>query len=197
MARTSRFVKQLHAFLGTNSRLFLFLSLTLAGVALGCIWYPHFPDRYIPLLSLFTTESGEISGFLGGVSAFLRHSLPTLTSVGILMLSGMSLCGLPAAIAVPIIYGTATGLCEAFVLKTGGVLALAVSLPASLIFVWTLLIACAESLRLTLRLVSQVMPGSPKSGLWRDFRLFFWRFLLCFSLALAASAMDIALAALW
>lgn len=196
MARTSRFMKQLHTFLGTNSRLFLFLSLTLIGVTLGCIGFSHVSDRCRSLLSLFAAQSGTISGFSGALFAFLRHSLPALAAIGVLMLSGMSLCGIPAVFIIPVAYGAVTGLCEAFTLEQGGVVALALSLPATLVFVWTLLIACAESLRLTLRLVAQVMPCSPKSGLWRDFRMYFWRFLLCFSLAIAASAMDVALAML-
>ena len=196
MPRTSRFLKQFRTFWGTNSRLFLFLTLLLTGLVIGCVWYPHFPSEYAPLLSYFKAESGEISGFSGALTAFFRHSLVTLSALGLLMLSGMSLCGIVVVFAVPVAYGAAWGVFLTSLLETEGVLALALTLPEALLAVWALLIACAEALRLTSRLVAQVMPGSPKGGLWRDFRLFFLRFLLCFSLALLASAVGTTLAVL-
>jgi len=188
MPRTSRFMKQLRTFFGANSRLFLFLTLVLSGVVAGCVWYPRLPARVTELFTALSQNKADFSGFFGALAAFFRHSLVTLSAVGLLMLAGMSLCGLPVALTVPFAYGVFTGFCECALLQSGGVVSLALSLPEALLALWTILIACAESLRLTLRLVSQVMPGSQKAGLWRDFRLFFRRFLLCFLLALLSSA---------
>ena len=196
MPRTSRFMKQFHVFLGTNSRLFLFLTLLLAGVVAGCLYAPHLPAQYRPLLTLLEQNNGGFSGFSGALFAFLRHSLVTLCAVGLLMLSGMSLCGVPVTLAVPPLYGGIWGLFLATTLESRGTVALALAVPEALLGVWTVLIACAESLRLSLRLTALVMPGSQKSGLWRDFRLFFLRFLLCFSLALLSSAVGTTLAVL-
>ena len=194
MVRTSRFMKQLCAFFGTNSRLFLFLALTLSGVVIGCLFTPHIPAKYSPMIPLLFPPDAGFTRVSVALLAFLRQSLITLAALGILMLSGMSLCGLPAALAVPVLYGTVVGIFEASVLSQQGIEALALSLPGTLLSVWAMLIACAEALRLTLRLIAQVMPGSSKGGLWRDFRLFFWRFLLCFALALLASAITTTLA---
>ncbi len=197
MPRTSRFRKQFHTFFGAHSRLFLFLTLVLSGVVAGCLWYSRLPVRATALLSTLCQGGGGFAGFFGAITAFFRNSLVTLAAVGLLMLAGMSLCGLPVSLAVPFFYGAFTGFCEVALLKDGGVTALLLSLPGTLLAVWTMLIACAESLRLTLRLVSQVMPGSQKAGLWRDFRLFFRRFLLCFLLALLASAVGTTLSLLF
>ena len=197
MPRTSRFHKQFRAFWNANSRLLLFLTLVLTGVVAGCVWYARFPAEYRPLLAFFEQSEGGFSGFSETLFAFLRHSLVTLSAVGLLMLGGMSLCGLPVTLLIPLVYGGAWGLYLTSVTQSRGIAALALTLPEALIAVWTVLIACAEALRLTLRLVSLVMPGSQKSGLWRDFRLFFLRFLLCFLLALLASAVGTTLAVLF
>ncbi len=190
MRRTSHFFRQLRHFVGTNSRLFLFLGLLLAGVAVGCRLEPHLPKAADALLQSLSASKATFSGIADVLSVFWRGSLVSVAAIGILMLFGMSLCGIPVVLCVPALFGAWLGLFETFLLSHQGMKALALSLPGTLLAVWAVLIACAEAFRLTLRLVAQVMPGTPKTGLWRDFRLFFLRFLLCFLLAFSASAIQ-------
>ena len=190
MRRTSRFFKQLRHFIVTNSRLFLFLALLLSGVAIGCRIEPRVPKSGIALLQSLSYSKTTFSGIGDAISVFWRGSLVSLAAIGLLMLCGMSLCGIPVVLCIPLLFGVWTGLFESFLLSQSGTKALLLALPGTLLTVWAVLIACAEAFRLTLRLVAQVMPGSPKTGVWRDFRLFFLRFLLCFLLALLASAIQ-------
>lgn len=190
MKRTSHFFRQLRRFVGTNSRLFLFLGLLLVGVAVGCRLEPHIPKNVLALFRSLSFSKTAFSGIGDVLSVFWRGSLVSLVAIGLLMLSGMSLCGIPVVLCVPALFGVWLGSFESYLLSQQGIKALALALPGTLLTVWALLIACAEAFRLTLRLVAQVMPGTPKSGLWRDFRLFFLRFLLCFLLAFAASAVQ-------
>lgn len=194
MIRTSRFFKQFCAFFGNNSRLFLFLALVVCGVGVGCFAFAALPAAATPLLELMTPRLPEQLRFLPVLAAFFQNSLVTLTVIGLLMLFGMSLYGLPAVAVLPFGYGVALGLGEMTVVKTAGVVGLLLSLPGALVAVWAVLIACAQALKLTLRLIAQVMPSPPKGGLWRDFRLFFLRFILCFLLGLLASAIQTTMA---
>lgn len=197
MRRTSHFFKQLRRFVGTNSRLFLFLGLLLVGVIVGCRLAPHMPQSTTALIQSLSISKTSFSGVTEVFSVFWQGSLVFLVAIGLLMLSGMSLCGIPAVLCIPALCGVWIGLFESVLLATRGMQALALALPGTLLAVWAVLIACAEAFRLTLRLVAQVMPGTPKTGLWRDFRLFFLRFLLCFLLAFLASAIQTTTAVLF
>ena len=190
MFRTSRFFKQFCVFFGNNSRLFLFLALILCGVGVGCFASSSLPATASPLLELITPRLPEQLRFLPVLTAFFQNSLVTLTAIGLLMLFGMSLYGLPAVAVLPFSYGVALGLGEMAVVRSLGAVGLLLTLPGTLVAVWAVLIACAEALKLTLRLIAQVMPSPSKSGLWRDFRLFFLRFMLCFLLGILGSAIQ-------
>ena len=98
---------------------------------------------------------------------------------------------------VPLFWGMGLGLSEIYYAQNGvgGWLILAIIvLPSAVMELVALLMACSESLRMTLLMAVQIFPRSARcGGLWQDFRLYCVRFLLLLILIVGAGALDVIL----
>ena len=183
-------------FIRSHKRLMLFLTLLLSGVVIGCLFFKAYGQGEIAYLSRVLTLS-SLSPDVKAVLSALYHScfLPTLLLV--LFLSGLSACGLPVVLAVPLFFGLGIGMSEAYYYSTGwrGVLTvLLLLLPPLLLKSLALLMASSESMRMTL-LFSRQLLAEPSSsdGMHSHFRLYILRFLIFLLMVLAAGVADVLL----
>lgn len=190
---TTRRRREITRFFTDNRRLFPFVGLLLAGVVAGVAVYPAVnpPDQ---LLTLSPVGDGPA----GWGQALWNGSFSTLSMLVALYLLGLWGCGAPFILAVPAFYGLGIGLTEAHYYARGpqGMLSvIALVLPVGLLTGALLTAAGVQSLRLSLRLSRQLLPGG-EGGLWSAFRLYSLRFLLFLAAALAIGVLDVVLRAL-
>lgn len=190
---TTRHRREIARFLADNRRLFPFVGLLLVGVMAGVAVYPAVnpPDELLALSPVGT-------GLAGWGQALWNSSFSTLTMLTALYLLGLWGCGAPFILAVPVFYGLGLGLTEAHYYHLGfrGMLSVAVLiLPVGLLTSALLTAAGVQSLRLSLRLSRQLLPGG-EGGLWNSFRLYSLRFLLFLAAAVAIGLADVLLRAL-
>ena len=197
MKRTSlRRRRAVIAFCRENRRLFPFVGAFLAGVTAGVSVFLAGASRLIgEWESLLRLEpvSGGFSGFFAALGDVF---LPLLAVLVLLFLLGLWGCGAPFILLVPLAQGLAFGMTQAYYYSLGreGVLTAAlVLLPAWLPTAAVLTVACAESLRLSLDVSRQLLPGAPCGGLWNGFRLYCLRFLVLLPAGAVAVAVDVAL----
>lgn len=184
-------------FVGQNQWLLWLLLLFWAGVLMGCLVFLSAAAPLADVLEPLLAPSAPPVGFFAmlrrtGSSCFLGFLLLLL-----LFLAGLSVCGAPAALAVPSFFGMGLGLSESYYYAQGGwgvgYTALLL-LPHTLLTAAALLMACAESVRLSALLCRQLLPRqSSCGGLWPQFRLYLARFLICFALLFVAGVLDTAL----
>ncbi len=178
----------LRTFFAENQLLLLFLSLLLVGVLCGSYLYGD-TAMASPVKPVNLTVSSMLQAF--GESMLLPGVLLLL-----LFLAGLTAYGVPITVMVPLFFGLGVGLTQGYYYAMGiagvGISCLFV-LPRGLIAAIGILMACAEALRMSLRLARQLMPGSAMGSMWVPFRLYCIRFLLFLAIALAASVVDVTL----
>ena len=191
MFRTSRFsLKNCKRFVESHRRLLLFLSLLLLGFLIGCRLFGIFgaaQDTFLgTVLTVTRLEKGMYSACF----------LPVLLLL-ILFFCGLSACSLPLILAVPLFFGMGAGMSAAYYYSTGikGVLLVAVLLvPPLFCKAAGLLMACAESMRMSLLLCGQLLPRcNACGGMPRDFKLYLLRFAVFLTIALGAGILDVLL----
>ena len=183
--RMVRFVKE-------NQRLLLFLLLPIGGCLCGLLLYGAVSAaEWITLVEIRPVPVG-----IGQVFSQLFEScFQPILLLAILFVSGLSACGIPAALAVPVFWGMGVGLTQAcyYAEGWGGVAVVAaVLLPHSVMEAVVLLMAASECFRMSVRFAVQLLPRSAHcGGLWQDFRLYAVRFLLLLLLLFVAGALDV------
>ena len=193
MKRTNSFAR----FFVNNRRLLLFLLLPIVGSACGMMFYAPLQatlsEKWWGLLSPTMISGGAQGVFLEWFSVCFEPFCLLL----LLFLCGLSACGAPIVFLVPLFWGIGMGLKAGLCAQNGfgGWLVLAVIvLPSAVMELVALLMACSESLRMTLQMAVQVLPHSARcGGLWQQFRLYCVRFLLLLLLVLGAGALDVLL----
>ncbi len=195
----ARLGRQFGRFLWENYRLLIFLALFLIGAVNGCTVFAGLSPEKRTLLSGILRLSEVPSAVGPFLSAVLSSALLLLLLLAVLFLSGLSACGIPGIASVPLLYGLATGMTEGCCHAAGGWLATAVLVvPPAMVGAWTLLMACAESTRMTLRLGGQLLPSQKLCGnLWEEFRLYLFRFSVFLLLAFGAALLGVILRCLW
>lgn len=186
--------RNLWRFLVHNQRLLWLLCLFLGGVEIGCLVFQATGEPLSLALDGLLAPTVLDAGFAGLFHRMTASCCPAVLLLLCLFLAGLSVCGAPAALAVPLFYGMGLGLTEAYYYAQGGwgvgyvaLLILPATLPAAI----ALLMACAESVRMSTLLCRQLLPRQGSCGnLWPSFRLYLARFLLCFGLLFAAGALD-------
>lgn len=175
-------------FLADNQLLLLFLALLLIGVVCGSYLYGD------------TAIASPIRPIKASVLPMLRALGESVLLPGMLLvllfLAGLTAYGAPIPLLVPLFFGLGIGLTQGYYYAMGiaGVgLSCLFILPRGLITAVGLLMACAESWRMSLRLGRQLMPGGAMGSMWPSFRLYSIRFLLFLAIVLAASVVDVAL----
>ena len=181
MFRTShRGVRQCSRFIRSNSRLMILLSLLLTGVAVGCILFRVYGKTESDFLgTLLAVESPSV-GFRSLLFAVYNASFQIVILLLVLFFGGLSACGLPIVLLIPLFFGLGMGMSEAYYYSIGwtGVLtAVVVLLPPFVLKATALLMACAESMRMTLLLGHRLLSAQAETeGLYGQFRLYLLRF---------------------
>lgn len=192
---TTRRKREIKSFCQENRRLFPFAGLFLAGVALG-VWVYLTLDSPVDRLHTLLRVPAVTDG-MELLRAFGSRLFSAVLLLGSLYLLGMWACGAPFVLLVPLMYGLGLGLTEAhyYAMGQSGVVAVAaVILPYGLLTAAVLVMAAAESLRLSTVLSRQLLPGSDRGeGLWNSFRLYSLRFLLFLAAGAAVGAVDVLL----
>lgn len=191
--------QDLRRFLAQNQRLLWLLGLFLIGALLGCLVFraacQPLAEALAPLLTP-TLPAPGLSGLLRGIGT---ACFSTMTLLIVMFLAGLSVCGAPVALAVPLFFGIGLGVSEAYYFAQGawgvGYVALLL-LPPALPAAAALMMACAESMRLSFLLCRQVLPRQGScGGLWPHFRLYLARFLICAAILFVAGVLDATLQA--
>ncbi len=171
----------LKRFFTQNRRLLLFLLLPLCGCFCGLFLYAPLKAvsaDWLSLLRFGTIEHTISSVFLAWLSACFQ----SFCLVAVLFISGLSVCGAPCALLLPIFWGVGLGLHQAYYAQSGAngwLLLLAVVLPAAAMEMVAILMASSESLRMSALLAAQLLPRSSRcGGLWQVFKLYCVRFLV-------------------
>lgn len=183
-----RYKVTVRAFLADNQLLLLFLTLLLIGVLCGSYLYQD--TDVSPTLQPVKATVGDILQSLGE-SMLLPGAI-----LLILFLAGLTAYGVPITMIAPFFFGLGIGLMQGHYYAMGIVgvgLSCLFILPRSMIAAIGVLMACAESLRMSIRFSKQLMPGGTMGSMWAPFRLYCIRFLLFLGMILAASAVDVAL----
>lgn len=186
--RTTR----LKHFLRDNYRLLLFLLLPSLGVIGGMLLYPVVRDG-----GWVVTVQPLSGGFTGALAAWSASLFQPLLLLVLLFFSGLSACGMPIALLVPLFWGIGLGVVQAAEYEAG-LIGLAVSaavfLPHSVMETVVLLMAAAECFRMSCRFATVLSPRFAHcGGLWQEFRLYGVRYLLLCMLLFAAAALDVIL----
>ena len=191
---TTRRRRELKRFVTDNRRLFPFAGLFLLGVVLGVAVYQTVLPRAVMDRVLTLDPVG--TGYAGFFAALWNSLFSTLALLAALYLLGLWGCGAPFILLVPLFHGLGLGLTEAHYYARGGmgvIATLGMILPIGLLGAGLLTVAGAESLRLSIGLSRQLLPGGTGEGLWSSFRLYSLRFLLLGVAAVAISLLDVLL----
>ncbi len=181
-------------FITDNRRLLAFLLLPIGGCVCGMVLYGLVqPAEWLGLL---TVESVSRS-FSGVFSQLFESCFQPVLLLALLFIAGLSACGAPIAVVIPIFWGLGLGMTQACYYANGwqGLLVVAaVMLPHSAMEAVALLMASSECLRMSLRFTVLLLPRSAHcGGLWQEFRLYCFRFLVLLLLLFGAGALDVAM----
>lgn len=180
-----------------NRRLLFFLLLLLIGVLGGVLVFTLSHSLLSEELTVMLQVQAIEGGIKGGISQLFSSSFSTVCMLGLLFLAGLSACGAPLTLLVPLFFGLGLGMTQAYYYGVGGsgvAFTAILVIPHSLVAGAALLMGCAESMRMSFLLAGQLLPNSAHcGGLWQDFRLYCVRFLLFVGLAFAAGILDVCL----
>lgn len=187
-----RIGRHMGVFWQQNGRLLVFLMLFLMGVGLGCPAYRHGAEPLRAIPSVWLIAPSGVSAISDVLTAFAHACIGSGLLLLILMTAGLSAVGAPVVFAVPLVYGFGVGFSEAYVFSHDGLWKMVwMLLPPTLVALWTLLMAACESLRMTLRIVGQILPHTAGAGgLWNDFKQYLLRYWIFAGLVLLSAALQ-------
>ncbi len=174
-------------------RLFVPLFLLLLGFVCGCIVFCNYGQAESSFLGRVLALNPPQEGVRGMLSALYNSCFLPILLLGVLLFCGLSACGVPFILLVPLFFGLGLGMTESYYYSTGwhGVLlTVIVLLPSALIKVTALLLGVAESMRMSLCIGGTLLQKYSTGGLYRDLRLFLIRFGLFLLLILAGGIVD-------
>lgn len=194
MFRTTRidFGRWINAF-HKYKRLLLPLVLLLLGFVFGCVVFCHYGPNESGFLGRLLALDPPIAGFRGMLSALYNSCFLPILLLGVLLFCGLSACGVPFILMVPLFFGLGLGMSESYYYSTGwhGVLlTVVVVLPSVVIKTAGLLLGVAESMRMSLLIGGALTQKNSVGGLNRELRLFLLRFGLFILLILAGGIVD-------
>jgi hypothetical protein len=183
-------------FLAENRLLILFSMIFIAGAALGVMIYAVSGPVITQELGTIFKVKAIIGGFKDGITALFSSCFSTFLLLALLFLCGLSACGAPFAVVVPLFFGMGLGLTEAYYSSVGiqGFFASALLIiPHYLVAATALIFGSMESIRLSLLISRQLLPDGIIGGLWQDFKMYCLRFLVYLILAFASGIIDVCL----
>lgn len=183
-------------FLAENRLMVLFTLLFLAGTIIGLVVFAVSGPAIKRELGTLLELRAVMGGFKGVVSMLFSSCFSAILLLALLFLCGLSACGAPFAVIVPLFYGMGLGMTEAFYCATGikgFVTSSLLIIPHYIIAATALVLGSMESIRMSLLFSRQILPNCGIGGLWHDFKLFCVRFLTFICLAFASGIVDICL----
>lgn len=193
MRRTTRIGrrwKRLCRFCIEHRRLLFYIGLFSAGIWSGSSIQLSLLQSVLPVDSI----KPVMGSFFDVVSHILSSWFLPEVLLLILFLVGLSAWATPITILIPLFYGLGLGMTQAYcitLMDSGLLVSLLWIWPHSLIEITALLLGCMESLRLSLIIGSQLLPGGTIGSLWRDFQVYLLRFLWCSLIAFVAATVDV------
>lgn len=184
--------KRLCRFCTEHRRMLFYIVLFAAGVWGGSSIRLSLLQSVLPMDAIESVTGTFFDGFSQILSSWFLPEILLL----ILFLVGLSAWATPITIMVPLFYGLGLGMTQAYCITqmdSGFLVSLLWIWPHSLIEITALLLGCLESLRLSLIIGTQLIPGGTIGSLWRDFRLYLLRFLWCSLIAFVAATVDVLL----
>ena len=181
-------------FLAANRLLLVYTVIFLSGTLLGMIIYMVSKSVIADDLSTILEIHKIAGGFSGVISALCSSCFSTILLLAFLYLTGLSACGAPFAVLVPLFYGLGLGLSEAYYYSqgmTGLFIAALLVAPHCLIAAVALVLGSMESVRMSLLFSKQLLPNGILGGLWMDYKLFTSRFLVFLCMAFASGILDV------
>lgn len=188
----SRMGRSVRRFCVENHRLLMYLIFLVIGIAGGLTLLSTTSAN--GMLSSIITIEPVTGSFVQGVSQVFSSCFSVACLLFLLFISGLSACGAPVTVFVPLFYGLGLGLTQAYWGSKGGsglLLSAVLVWPHCLVEMVALLMGCCESLRMSLLLASQLLPSGTIGGLWRDFKLYITRFLVFIVISFAAGVIDV------
>lgn len=188
---------RVHHFCRTHRRLLLLLGLLLGGVVAGCVLFRSYAAGENAVLDALLTVPRAETNVRAAFAALYNACFQIAVLLLVLFFVGLSACGLPVILAVPVFFGLGLGMGEAYYYSNGwkGVLTgvLLLLLP-SLFKGAALLMAASESMRMTCIIGARLLEKEPApSGLYADFRLYRLRFAVFFLIALVGGIAQVLL----
>ena len=138
--------KSFREFLSDNCRLLLFLALLLLGALGGSLAFTVSHTLFSADLTVMLQVSPIEGGIQGSVSELFSSCFSSFCLLALLFLTGLSACGAPVSVLVPVFFGLGLGMTEAYYygFGAGGVAFVALLvLPHSLVTAAALLMGCA------------------------------------------------------
>lgn len=181
-------------FLAANRIMVLFSLIFLMGELIGVIMFGLSGPPVLRELSTILELRAVDGGLRGAVSMLFSSCFSALLLLTVLFLCGLSACGAPFAAVVPLFFGMGLGMTEAFYCAhgiKGFITSSLLIVPHYVVAATALIFGSMESIRMSLLLSRQLLPGGGMGGLWQDFKLYFVRFLVFMCLAFASGILDI------
>lgn len=196
MSRTTVYLKRCGAFVRMHRRLLLLLGLLLFGFVMGCVLYSHYGQGESSFFgALFQVKERE-TGIRGALKGLYNSCFQSMVLLFILFVSGISACGMPLILGVPVFFGLGFGTCAAYYYSIGwrGVWQVLLLLPSMIIKAIAVLAAAAEGYRMTVKFSGVLVAGRAVSGgLHREFKLYVLRFLIFLLLSVGGGIVEILL----
>lgn len=180
-------------FAADNQLLLLFLSLLLIGMVGGSSLFHTVDDGHLSLAITAVSPTFAAMARAWGESMLM----PTVLIV-LLFLAGLTAFGVPIAVAVPLFFGLGIGLVQGYHYAQGLVgmgLSCLLILPRCMVAAVGVLMACAESFRMSVRFSRMLLPVGAIGSMWLPFRLYLIRFLLFIGIAAVSAVIDVVLRA--
>lgn len=196
MFRTTFHFRRWGRFVRTHGRLLVLLGLLLFGFVMGCVLFSAYGHNESAFLSMLFTVKQPEPGFKGVLTTLYNSCFQAVVLLLVLFVSGLSACGLPLILAVPLFFGLGFGTCAAYYYNTGwvGVWQVVRLIPSIAIKSAAILMGAAEATRMTLLFSGQLLAGHTVSeGLNKEFRLYILRFLIFLLIAVAGGIVDVLL----
>lgn len=196
MNRTTIYLKKCGTFIRTHRRLLILLGLLLLGFAVGCLLYSRYGQGESTFFGTLFQVQQRQPGIQGALKGLYNSCFQSVVLLFILFVSGISACGLPLILGVPVFFGLGFGTCAAYYYSIGwnGVWQVVLLLPSMIIKAIAVLSAAAEGYCMTVKCSGIFIAGhTVTGGLHREFKLYVLRFLIFLLLVVGGGIVEILL----
>lgn len=187
-------IRAMRRFFQSNTRLLLLLACMLAGVVLGCVLFVAYGRNEHTFLSGILGLSPLEKNMMSALTLLYSACFQSFFLLLILFVSGLSACGLPFMLAVPLFFGLGIGMSEAYYYSTGWhgiLLTVVLIIPPLLLKGAAVLMAASEGMRMTVLIGKRLLGADVEID--GAFRLYMLRFVVFALVALAGGIVEVLL----